>query len=396
MLRAHRIELKPNNKQATYFAKASGVARFAYNWALAEWSRRYEAGEKPNQIMLRRELNAIKREQFPWMLEVTKNAPQMAIIQLGNAFQNFFKKRASYPQFRKKGINDRFSLTNDQIALEGSRIRIPNLGWVRMRESLRFAGKIISATISRKADRWFVSVTVETTKAISLISKNQATIGVDLGVSTLATLSTGEMIAGPKPHKALMQRLRRLSKSLSRKQKGSNNRKKAKYKLAKLHYRIGSIRSDSLHQLTTRLVRDYSLVCIEDLNVKGMLQNRCLSRSVADMGFHEFRRQLTYKAEVNGSQVIMADRWFASSKRCSACNHRLNELPLACREWRCPACDTKHQRDVNAAINLKNWAVSSTVTACGATTDGVIACATTSYVALKQEANTISALSRNG
>src|SRR5437870_10026377 len=161
MLRAHRIELNPSNKQATYFAKASGVARFAYNWALAEWKRRYEAGEKSNQVMLRRELNAMKRKQFPWMLEVTKNAPQMAIIQLGKAFQHLFKKQAGYPQFRKKGIHDRFTVTNDQFALNGLHIRIPNLGWVRMRESLRFVGKVLSATISRQADRWFVSIAVE-------------------------------------------------------------------------------------------------------------------------------------------------------------------------------------------------------------------------------------------
>jgi len=165
---AHRIALDPNNAQATYFARACGVARFAYNWALAEWQRQYEAAKadpalpKPSQAALRRQLNAIKCEQFPWMLEVTKCAPQMAIIQLGEAFRNFFAGRARYPQFRKKGVHDRFTLTNDQFSVDGSRLRIPNLGWVRMRESLRFTGKIMSATISRVADRWYVSITVDT------------------------------------------------------------------------------------------------------------------------------------------------------------------------------------------------------------------------------------------
>lgn len=159
MIVAHKIALDPNNVQATYFARAAGTARFAYNWALAEWQRQYQAWKadsslpKPSQAALRRPLNALKREQFPWMLEVTKNAPQMAIIQLGEAFKNFFAGRAKYPKFRKKGVHDRFSLTNDQFSVEGSRIRIPSLGWVRMRESLRFAGKIMSATISR----WFPS-----------------------------------------------------------------------------------------------------------------------------------------------------------------------------------------------------------------------------------------------
>src|ERR1700758_5841553 len=150
MLSAHRIALNPNNAQATYLARAAGTARFAYNWALAEWKRQHEAWKaddtnpRPSQAALRRQLNAIKREQFPWMLDVTKNAPQLAIIQLGQAFQNFFAGRARYPQFRKKGVHERFTLTNDQFDLDGSRIRIPNLGWVRMRETLRFTGKIMS------------------------------------------------------------------------------------------------------------------------------------------------------------------------------------------------------------------------------------------------------------
>lgn len=206
MIIAHKIALDPNNAQATYFARATGVARFAYNWALAEWGRQYAAHKadtalpKPSQAALRRQLNAIKRDQFPWMLEVTKNAPQMAIIQLGDAFKHFFAGRAKYPRFRRKGVHDRFTLTNDQFALDGSRIRIPNLGWVRMRESLRFTGKILSATISRVADRWFASITVDTQDLSHLPkAENQGAVGVDLGASALATLSTGEVITGPKP-----------------------------------------------------------------------------------------------------------------------------------------------------------------------------------------------------
>ena len=163
MLIAHRIALELNNVQATYMARAAGTARFAYNWALAEWKRQYEAWKldnsqpQPSEAALRRQLNSIKREQFPWMLEVTKCAPQMAIIHLGDAFKNFFAGRSKYPQFRKKGVDDRFTLTNDQFSIDGSRIRIPNLGWVRMREALRFVGKIMSATISRVADRCLAS-----------------------------------------------------------------------------------------------------------------------------------------------------------------------------------------------------------------------------------------------
>ena len=373
MLIAHRIALDPNNVQATYFARAAGTARFAYNWALAEWGRQYAAWKadnslpRPSQAALRRQLNAIKRERFPWMLDVTKNAPQMAIIQLGQAFQNFFAGRARYPRFRKKGVHDRFTLTNDQFDIDALRIRIPNLGWVRMRETLRFAGKIMSATITRVADRWFVSIAVDAPDSSHLPqAENQGAAGVDLGVSALATLSTGEPpIPGPKPHTALLDRLRRLSRSLSRKHKGSANRKKAKARLAKLHARIAAIRSDALHKLTTGLTRRFHTIGIEDLNVRGMVGNRHLARSIADMGFFEFRRQLTYKAAMRGAQVVVADRFYASSKTCSSCGHQLATLPLCVREWTCPACGVVHDRDVNAAVNLKNMAVSSTVSACG-------------------------------
>ena len=380
MLRAHKIALDPNNAQATHFARACGVARFAYNWALAEWTRQYEAWKadnslpKPNQMALRRQLNAIKRSEFPWMLEVTKCAPQLAIMQLGEAFRNFFAKRAKYPKFRKKGIHDRFSISNDQFQIEGRRIRIPNLGWVRMREALRFRGKIVSATISRVADRWFASICVsvsDTDHAASLNlrsipqAESQGAVGVDLGVSALATLSTGEVISGPKALACLLPRLRRLSRSVARKQKGSANRRKARLKLARHYARIANIRADALHKLTTDLTRRFELICIEDLNVKGMLSNRHLSRPVSDMGFFEFRRQLDYKARDTGSLVVMADRWFASSKTCSDCGWKLEELPLSVRSWTCPNCGAEHERDVNAAKNLKEYAVSSTVSACG-------------------------------
>ncbi|WP_242632742.1 RNA-guided endonuclease InsQ/TnpB family protein [Thiothrix fructosivorans] len=375
MIISHKIRLAPNNQQATYLAKAAGTARFAYNWALAEWQTQYAAWQddntqpKPNQMSLRRQLNAIKREQFPWMLEVTKNAPQMAIIQLGAAFKNFFAGRAQYPRFKKKSKSrDSFTLTNDQFSIDACRIRIPNLGLVRMRETLRFSGKILSATVSRTADQWFASITVDTQDYHHLPpTENQGTVGVDLGVSALATLSTGEKVAGAKPHKALLSRLRRLSRRLSRKIKGSANRHKAQQKLAKLHARIANIRQDSLHQLTTDLTRRFHTIGIEDLNVSGMVKNRHLSRAISDMGFFEFRRQLEYKAGMRGAVVVVADRFFASSKTCFApgCGYKVDKLPLSIREWTCPVCGAVHDRDINATKNLEGYAVSYTVSACG-------------------------------
>jgi len=329
------------------------------------------------------------------MLEVTKNAPQMAIIQLGDAFMNFFAGRARYPQFRKKGVNDRFTLTNDQFSIDGSRIRIPNLGWVRMRESLRFVGKVMSATVSRVADRWFVSITVDTQDLSHLPkAENQGAVGVDLGVSALATLSTEEpAIPGPKAHMALLKRLQCLSRSLSRKKKGSQNRKKARAKLAKLHARISNIRKDALHQLTTDLTRRFHTIGIEDLNVKGMMSNRHLARSIADMSFSEFRRQLEYKAQMRGGIVVVADRWFASSKTCSACGHKVEVLPLSVRNWTCPQCGATHDRDVNAAINLKNMAVSSTASACGEEGAGLSRKTKVKPASVKQEVNAITTYS---
>jgi putative transposase len=391
MLIAHRIALDPNNVQATYLACAAGVARFAYNWALSEWRRQYVAHQAdptlptPSQLALRRQLNAIKREQFPWMLDVTKNAPQMAIIQLGEAFNNFFAHRARYPRFRRKGTDDRFTLTNDRFRVDSKRFYIPKLGWVRMREVLRFTGRIVSATVSRRADRWHVSITVDATDASLPPAENQGVAGIDLGVSALATLSTGEQWSGPKALRSLLDRLRCLSRSLSRKVKGSRNRDRAKRRLARLHARIANMRRDNLHKLTTSVTRRFHTIGIEDLNVRGMLGNRCLSRAIADMGFHELRRQLRYKAAWRGGHVVVVDRWYPSSKTCSCCGHRLEELALRTRSWTCPGCRVHHDRDVNAAVNLKNMAMSSIATACGGNGSGPVREHGTKPAPVKQE-----------
>jgi putative transposase len=363
--------LEPNNVQRTYFVKASGVARFAYNWGLSEWNRLHESGEKVTEGELRKRLNAKKREEYPWMLEVTKCAPQLSIMDLGTAFKNFFSGTAKYPRYKKKGRHDSFGISNDQFRIQGSAIRIPGLGWVRLSEELRFRGKILGASVSRTADSWYVSIQVEMSDSAPIHNGENQAIGVDLGVKNLAALSDGSVIEGPKPHKALLMRLRRLNKTLSKKvgakkgERKSKNFIKATKKLSKLHARIANIRNDAVHKMTTMLTRTYSIIGIEDLNVSGMLKNHKLSRSIMDMSFYEFRRQLEYKAKNTGSNVVIAERFYPSSKTCSKCGWKVNELPLDIREWTCPECRTEHDRDVNAAMNLKNMAVSSTVTACG-------------------------------
>ncbi|MGH8854132.1 MAG: RNA-guided endonuclease InsQ/TnpB family protein, partial [Telluria sp.] len=237
---------------------------------------------------------------------------------------------------------------------------------VQMREVLRFTGHIVSATVSRVAGHWYASVTVDMPDGPPLPpAENQGVVGVDLGVTTLATLSNGETFTGPKALRTLLNKLSDLGRELSRKVKGSRNWAKAKAKLARLHARIANLRRASLHQLTTSITRRFHTIGIEDLNVKGMLGNPKLARAISDMGFFELRRQLEYKAAWRGGHVVVADRWYPSSKLCSCCGYRLEALGLGVRQWNCPGCGTLHERDVNAAINLKNLAVSSTVSACG-------------------------------
>ena len=380
-IRGHIIALDPNNAQATHLKKACGVARFAYNWALAQWKKQYEQDKnyrdecqakgisidenrlnKPSQGKLRKQLNAIKREKYPFMLEVTKCSPQLAIMQLGDTFKRFFKGESKYPQFRKKGVNDRFSLSNDQFKLKSKNnkphIQIPNLGLVRMREKLRFDGKILSAKIFTKGGKWFVSIAVELDDTQKPLPKTGKSVGLDLGITDLATLSDSTKIQAPKPLKNKLKKLQRLSKSLSRKQKGSKNREKAKTKLSRLHYKIACIRKDYLHKLTTNIVKQFDMICIENLNVKGMVKNRKLARSIHDLGFYEFKRQLIYKANQWGKSIKELDRFYPSSKTCSNCGFIMakENLTLAVRHWICPSCHANHDRDINASINILNQA----------------------------------------
>lgn len=379
VIRGQIIELNPNNKQATYFKKACGVARFAYNWALAEWQKQYQEDKTyresceqlgksidesklnlPNHGKINKLFNAIKREQFPFMMEVTKCAPQIAIKQLCDAYKRFFKGESKYPQFRKKGEKDRFGLSNDQFKIKTKDgkffIQIPRLGLVKMKEGLRFQGKIMSATISSHGERWFVSINVELSEAIQHLPKTKQSVGLDLGITHLATLSDGTKIQAPKPLKNYLKKLRRLSRELSRKQKGSSNRDKAKTKLLRLYYRISNIRKDFLHKLTTELVRKFDVICLEDLNVQGMLKNRKLSLAIQDLGFYELKRQLIYKANQFGKTVKSVERFFPSSKTCSCCGFKLEKLSLSVRKWTCEKCGVEHDRDINASINILKFA----------------------------------------
>lgn len=368
MQRTHKIRLYPNNRQAGLLSGACGCARFAYNWALAEWNRLYEEGERTSQYELRRRLNAIKRTEFPWMLDYTKCAPENAIINLGRAFDNFFAGRTKHPRFHKKGVKDSFCITSDKYAIDGNKIRLSKIGWVKMAEPFRYAGaKLQSAVVRHKAGKWYVSISCDVDRTNRQPCKAGA-VGVDMGLRE-HTLSTGEKVALPRAYRNAERQLRRAQKSVSRKKQGSANYRKAKRKVARCHERIANIRNDFNHKLSARLVRDHSLIGIEDLNVVGMEKNKHLSKSVADAGMGELRRQIEYKSEESGSEVVVVSRWFPSSKTCSACGAKAKHMPLSVREWDCPTCGTHHDRDINAAINLLQYAlenaVGSTVSACG-------------------------------
>jgi len=395
LIKTHRIELKPNATQAAIFRQCVGASRFAYNWALAEWQRQYQAGEKPNEAALRRQFNAIKPIEFPWILDLPKSVPQQAIKNVGRAYRRFFAKQSKHPKFKKRGVRDSARLDNgpETFAFDGHRIRLPKIGWVRMREVLRFDGKPLSATLSREADRWFISIPVEIERP-EPVCESQATVGVDLGVSTAATLSTGEKIDSPKPLKRALRRLKRLSRQHSRKQKGSNNRRKSARKLAKLHARIAHVRQDFLHKTTTDLVRRFGLIGIEDLHVRGMMANHKLARAIADIGFYEFRRQLDYKAALSGGTVVVVDRWFPSSKTCSICGVVAEAMPLSVRAWTCAHCGTDHDRDINAAKNIQRVALATASwaerQACGEAGSGRSRKTPVKPASMKQEINHVS------
>ena len=353
---AHKIEFYPLNKdQDILLKKSCGVARFTYNWALAQWDSLYKSGEKPNPNKLKKLFNSIKEEQFPWVYEVSKCASEKAFANLGTAFSRFFKKLGKYPKFKKKGKRDSFYVSNDKFKLDGNKLKLPKIGWVKLTEELRFEGKIISLTVSRKADRWFVSFNIELTpeKLNAYKLENQECIGIDLGINKLVTLSNGKSFDGPKPLKYYLKKVKRLSRSMFRKVKGSKNREKAKLKLSKLHLKISNIRKDSLHKLTSYLVEKYGVICMEDLNVKGMMKNHKLAKAISDMGFGEFKRQLEYKSKLRNGRVLYVDRFYPSSKTCSECGNKKDKMSLSERDYLCEKCGIMLDRDVNAAINIK-------------------------------------------
>ena len=389
--RAYRTELDPNNRQRTLLLKSAGVARFAWNWGLQRRIEEYRlTGRSSNAIVQHRQLNGYKKVFFPWMYEVSKCCPQEALRDLDRAFKNFFEGRAKFPKFKskKRGAGS-FRLTG-QIKVFHDRIQLPRLGKIKLKEKgyLPVDAKILSATVSERAGRWFVSITVE--QEIDVPQNNGPIVGVDLGIAAMATVSDGTVFLNPRVLRRYERKLKRLQRSLSRKKKGSSNRAKVRNRLARLHLKIANIRKDAIHKATTWLARTKSVIVVEDLCVSGMSKNYRLAKAVHDVGMYEFRRQLEYKTKWYGSRLIVADRFYPSTKTCSRCGYVVKEMPLSERVFRCPRCGLEIDRDLNAAINLKKIGM---VAASSAETKN--ACGGERFMpqgrcsSVKQEANTI-------
>lgn len=364
MIRAHRIRLNPTPEQKAYFVCAAGVRRFVYNWGLAEWIRQRDMGEKPKISAIKAQFNAIRGEQFPWSYATTKCAVEGAFMDLQEAFNRHFeskkdktKKRFGFPKFKaKKRSKAGFYVANDKFSVNGHTIHLPHIGDVNMAEELRFEGKILCARVTKSGKWWFASIHVETTKKPRKVPTRGA-VGVDLGINRLATLSDGQVFENQRHLQKRLKRLKGLQKSLSRKQKGSKNREKAREKLAIQHYKVACSRDDYLHKLTTMLAEEYAFIGIESLNVAGMMKNHKLAQALSDASFGKFKKFLDSKAESTLAQVVRVDRFFPSSKRCHQCHTIKADLTLSDRVFVCPNCGMACDRDLNASINILQEAI---------------------------------------
>lgn len=373
-MKSFRIEIKPNKTQLKLIQQGCDVSRFAYNWmlgkkigefaALESLAKMWDLEKIPSihgsSIDWNKEWVIFKKDK-KWITDVSKCCGSMALRNLEQAFKTFFTKKSKFPKFKKKGKSDSFRV-DGSIFVDFVSVQIPVIGKVKLKECGYATDKRIqlsSATISRDVDRWFVSFFIKDNLIIpSLPNLNEVQendiLGIDLGIKELAVTTDGQTFQNPKAYQKYLKRLKRYQRRVSRKQKGSNSRKKAIQKLGRLHRKIRNIRKDASNKLTTSVVKTKpKLIVIETLKPKNMMKNHNLAGSIADASFGEIKRQFEYKAAWNGIHLVQAPRFYASSKFCSCCGKKNNELKLSAREWVCECCFTNHDRDFNASRNLK-------------------------------------------
>jgi putative transposase len=364
---AFRFELSPNEGQRKALAQHIGAARFAYNWGPERSRKALEKGKRLlSAAELHREWNRWKRENAPWWTEVSKCAPQEAFRDLERALKNWRKGKSRFPRFKRKKLTpDNGARLTGAIRVFSRHIGLPRIGKVKSKEPTEGLlklleegkAKILSATLSREADRFYVSLTCEVERPDPRpkeVKREDDVVGVDLGLAPFAALSDGTRMEAPKPLAKRLRLLKRRSKQLSRKEKGSNKEKKAALALARLHRKVKNLRRDFLHKLTTWLARTKPAIVVEDLSVRGLSRGP-LSRSVADVGWGTFLRMPEYKAKWYGATLIVAPRSFPSTRLCSRCGHLHGKVPLSRRVFRCEACGLEMDRDLNAALNLRAY-----------------------------------------
>ena len=358
-LRTQKLQLNPNNKEATLMSQHAGYARVAFNFALSSFKAGLDNNEWRSHIDIKREFNAVKRDEFPWCSELSQNASKNAIHNLGDAVTCWKKGRNRFPVYKHRSGKCSYQADNGQGTVDVSkkRLNLPKIGWIRMREDLRYTGEITQVVVSKHNNKWFASITVRRFDSNNYkhqppLFDDRQPIGIDVGINTLATCSNGDTYDNPRPLKRYERKLARANRRLSRRQKGSQNYYKAKALLSAVSARIGNIREDAHHQATIRIARKASAIGIETLKVTNMLKNRKLSKALSDSALGGFLVKLKYKADRRGIPITEAPQFFASSKTCSHCGHKKADLTLSDRTYHCTACGFECDRDLNAAINL--------------------------------------------